>query len=97
MKEQTKKLVEIFATTTGHMPKSARLNGGSMRGSIQFKMPYSEELKEFTDTERFYTKKERNFHGVDIEFLGNNFGEEYHKKHGYEFTVNITNLNKIIQ
>lgn len=87
MKEETKKLRDIFQQITKRKPKSARQYEGSMRPYICFKMEYTLEIRDFCKNENYYQKNQKTFRGLPIKWLGNTFDENYHIKNGYDFIV----------
>lgn len=97
MSEYTLRLLRMFREITGVYPTSARRGTGSMRPYVRFKMPYTDEIKDFASWENYYRDEKTNFKGVNIKYLGNSFDLDWHKKHGYEFEVEIEHLLSLNQ
>lgn len=97
MKNQTKECATIFAEVTGIKPLSARLGVGSMRGTIYIRVPHIAEVLAFIDHGHYYKKREHNFKGIEIKFIGSVFSNtDYHKKKGYEFIIELGEFRKYI-
>ena len=73
MKDETKKLLEYFEMITRVRPISGRLEVGSMKGTITFRMLKTDDVKNFISNENYYQKKLRIFKGQEIKYIGNNF------------------------
>lgn len=93
MKTETIALLKKFEEITGVTPKSASLGVGSMRPYVRFKMNHSPEIAEFVKNENYYQPPvQQDFRGIHIKFLDNSFEEDWHKKNGYVFWVEINKL-----
>jgi len=97
MKKETIKYLKIFKGKTGIKPKSGRLGVGSMKKYIQISINFNVRFWNFMDWESYYKNENKTFMGVEIKYLDNIFGKEFHENNGILFWIEKKELNKIYE